>query len=97
MKSTIKRHWVAIGIGMIAIAFVIYKVLVLNIVWAGISANEVDAWKETILPPNAIQVVEAESQAELLKQSYFMVVPLIVLFIALIIIGKKKSWFIPSK
>lgn len=97
MKSTIKRHWVAIGIGMIAIAFVIYKVLVLNIVWAGISANEVDAWKETILSPNAIQVVEAESQAELLKQSFFMVVPLIVLFIALIIIGKKKSWFIPSK
>lgn len=97
MKSTLKRHWLAIGIGIIATAFVIYKAVVLNIVWAGISADEADAWKETALPSNAVQVIEAESQAELLKQSYFLIVPLIIVFIALIIIGKKKSWFMPSK
>ncbi len=97
MKSTLKRHWLAIGIGIIATAFVIYKAVVLNIVWAGISADEADAWKETALPSNAVQVIEAESQAELLKQSYFLIVPLIIVFIALIIIGKKKNWFMPSK
>lgn len=97
MKNIIKKHWIAIAIGVAAIVFVIYKVVVLNIVWAGISSNEVDAWRETTLPPNAVQVIEAESQAQLLRQSYFLIVPLIVAFVALIIIGKKKGWFEPSK
>ena len=97
MKNIIKKHWIAIAIGVAAIVFVIYKVVVLDIVWAGISSNEADAWRETTLPPNAVQVIEAESQAQLLRQSYFLIVPLIVAFVALIIIGKKKGWFEPSK
>ena len=62
MINTLKRHWIAIGIGIIATVFVVYKVIVLNIIWAGISADEADAWKETDLPSNAVRVIEAESQ-----------------------------------
>lgn len=69
----------------------------LELVWSGVSTNEADTWKETVLPPNAVQVIEAESQKELLRRSYFLVVPLIIVFIFVIIIGKKKSWFVPSK
>ena len=97
MKSTFKKNWLAIVIGIIAIVFVVYKVVVLNIVWAGISADEADAWKETVLPPNAVQVIEAESQSEVLTQSYFLIVPLIVVPTTFILIGKKKRWFITSK
>lgn len=97
MKSTLKRYWMPIGIGLIATVFVVYKIIVLNIVWAGLSVDEADAWKEAVLPSNAVQVIEAESQTELLKRSYFLIVPLIVVFIVLIIIGKKKNWFMPSK
>ena len=77
--------------------FSIYKLYVLDIVWDGVSIDEASAFKETILPKNAIQVIEAESQAELLMQSYFLIIPLIIGFVAFIVIGKKKEWFVPSK
>ena len=92
----VKKFWKAIVIGAIAISFVIYKTIVLNIIWT-ISDEESDAWIETVLPLNATQVLEAESQADLLRQSFFLIIPLIVVFIGLMIIGKKKGWFLPSK
>ena len=92
----IKKYRKPIVIGLIAVLFVIYKTTVLNIIWT-ISDEESDAWIETVLQPNATQVIEAESQTELLRQSYFLIIPLIVVFISLIIIGKKKGWFMPSK
>jgi hypothetical protein len=36
MKGILKKHWLAICIGIIATAFVVYKAIVLNIVWAGV-------------------------------------------------------------
>ena len=92
-----KKYQKLIGGSIIAIAFVIYKAVVLNITWTGINETEADAWIETVLPANAVMVIEAESQAELLKSSYFLVIPLLVIFIAFILIGKKKGWFLPSK
>ncbi len=97
MKKTIKDHWSIIFAAAALVLFSIYKVFVLELVWSGVSNNEADTWKETVLPPNAVQVIEAGSQKELLKRSYFLVVPLIIVFISIIIIGKKKSWFAPSK
>lgn len=97
MKIFFRKHWKIMIVGVIALTLIICKTAVLNIVWAGVSVDETDVWKETVLPSNAVQVIEAESQTELLKRSYFMVAPLIIAFIALLIIGKKKSWFTPSK
>ncbi|MBO4898963.1 MAG: DUF3267 domain-containing protein [Lachnospiraceae bacterium] len=94
--NNVKKYWKPCVIGVIAVFFVIYKITVLNIKWT-ISEEEADAWVETVLPMNATQVLEAESQTELLRLSYYMIIPLIFIFIGLIIIGKKKGWFMPSK
>ena len=92
-----KKYWKLIAGSIIVIAFVIYKAVVLNITWTGINETEAGAWKEAVLPVDAIQVIEAESQAELLRASYCLVIPLIIVFIGLIVLGKKKGWFMPSK
>ena len=92
-----KKYWKLVAGSIIAIAFVIYKAVVLNITWTGINETEADAWKEAVLPADAIQVIEAGSQAELLRASYCLVIPLIIVFIGLIVLGKKKGWFMPSK
>ena len=92
-----KKYRKVIGGSIIAIAFLVYKALALNIIWTGINETEADAWIETVLPANAVMVIEAKSQAELLRASYCLVIPLIIVFIGLIVLGKKKGWFIPSK
>ena len=92
-----KKYWKLIAVSIIAIAFMIYKAFILNITWTGINETEADAWVETVLPANAVMVIETESQAELLRASYCLVIPLIIVFIGLIVLGKKKGWFIPSK
>ena len=97
MKSLIRKYYMTVIAGAAAATFVIYKILVLNIVWTGINITESDALIETILPSNAVQIAETDSQAELLTHSYFLVVPLITVFIAILIIGKKKGWFSPSR
>ena len=92
-----KKYWKLIAVSIIAIAFMAYKAVVLNITWTGINETEADAWIETVLPANAVMVIEAESQAELLRLSYFLVIPLLIIFIAFILIGKKTGRFLPSK
>ena len=93
MKSLISEYDMSVIIGVTAMTFVIYKVFAFNIVWTGINNTENDALTETVLPSNAVQIAETDSQAELLAQSYFLVVPLITVFIAALIIGKKKDGF----
>ena len=96
-KKAKGKYWKLIAVSIIAIAFMIYKAFVLNITWTGINETEADAWIETALPANAVMVIEAESQAELLRSSYYLVIPLLIIFIAFMLIGKKKGWFMPSK
>ena len=54
-----KKYWKLIAVSIIAIAFMIYKAFVLNITWTGINETEADAWIETVLPANAVMVIEA--------------------------------------
>ena len=66
MKSLIRKYYMTVIAGAAAVTFVIFKILVLNIVWTGINITESDALIETILPSNAVQIAETDSQAELL-------------------------------
>lgn len=69
----------------------------LTLVWDSIVPSEQDAWVTAALPAGAVQVREAESQAEVLRQSLALTVPLFVLFIGSMVRMKKKAACPPDK
>jgi hypothetical protein len=89
MKKFMKKNWLMLSLLMLLTVFVIYKLCVLDIVWE-VYESEADAWKESSVPANAVKVVQTGSQAELLRQSYFLTVPLLVVFCLYMIIGSRK-------
>jgi hypothetical protein len=88
MKKHSIKNWLMFSLLMLAV-FVTYKLCVLDIVWE-VNENEAAAWKESSVPADAVKVIQAESQAELLKQSYFLIVPLLAGFCSYLILGKKR-------
>ena len=48
MKSLIRKYYMTVIAGATAVTFVIYKILVLNIVWTGINITESAAIAEAL-------------------------------------------------
>ena len=87
MKKHLKRNLLIFS--LLLLVFVIYKLSVLDIVWE-VNEREAEAWKESSVPAEAVKVIQAESQAELLRQSYLLIVPLLAGFCLYLIIAKKR-------
>ncbi|MGI6051601.1 MAG: DUF3267 domain-containing protein [Bilifractor sp.] len=87
--SVIKKNWLLLFFLLLLAVFVIYKLCVLDIVWE-VHESEADVWRESSVPSNAVKVIQTSSQAELLRQSFFMTVPLLIGFCVYLFIGKKK-------
>jgi hypothetical protein len=89
MRKYIEENRLMFSLLLLLAVFVIYKLCVLDIVWE-VSESEADAWRESSVPADAVKVVQAGSQAELLRQSFFLTVPLLVAFFSYMFIGRKK-------
>lgn len=96
MKSVIKKNCLITTASLVLIIFVVYKMCVLDLVWE-ISSDESIAWKECAISSNAVKIEQTESQAELIKQSLFLVIPLIVTGCAFVILCKRKRIYEVSK
>ena len=97
MRKGLGKYWPFAVVLILIVLLGIYKLIVIDVVWEGINPDETMAWKVTELPENATQVRETESQSELLRQAMFLVVPLIVVAIVYLVVGKKKNLIQPDK
>jgi membrane protein YdbS with pleckstrin-like domain len=97
MRKGLEKYWPFAAVLILIVLLGIYKLFVIDVVWEGINPDETTAWKVTELPENATQVRETESQSELLRQAMFLVVPLIVVAIVYLVVGKKKNLIQPDK
>lgn len=92
-----KKYIPLIIIAIILISLGIYKIIVLDIKWDGINADETTAWQKTDLPSSAVQIEEVDSQADLLRQSMYLWVPVLIVFLTVMVVGKKRGMWNPSK
>lgn len=81
---------------LLLVIFVIYKLCVLDIVWE-VNESSSEVWKETNIPHDAVKVIQTGSQAELIRQSYFLTVPIVICFISFVIYCRKTDRFEVSR
>jgi hypothetical protein len=91
-NKCVKGNWLLLILLLLLVIFVVYKLCVLDIVWE-VSKSGSGVWRKTSIPSNAAKVIQTGSQAELIRQSYFLTVPIIICFISFIIYCKKTHRF----
>lgn len=78
-------------IAVILFVLLAVHISTLKIQWNGISSTENGVFATTTLPENAVQFKEADTQEELLVQSYIFVVPITLVCIAVFLYFRKKK------
>lgn len=78
-------------LAILIILFCIYRIINLNLIWQGISANDINMELKADVPSNAVKIEQPETTSDFLMKSNIFIIPIMLILIATIVIIKKKT------